>query len=145
MALVDPDISIAGFFSGADLRGLIEFSAPFDGSMETTCSPAPLGEDRVSCDWEWSTAGTRALGIPTSSGRSFTVTDGIITLIVPPNYTAFEGPLSAFAESDDPAGYAGACSPDGVSPVSSFGYPHNQRCGSFLAGLEAAFVASLGG
>ena len=49
-----------------------------------------------------------------------------------------------FAVAEDPAGFAEECSPDG-SPVNTVGTPHNQRCGSFLAGLEAAFVASLGG
>ena len=143
MALVSPDATAFGLPAVVPLRGLVEFTSPFDGRMEVDCSTvAALGQ--VACDWAWATAATKALGLTGATDRTFTVEEGLIIHMLPPNYNALDAPMRDFAVAEDPAGFAEECSPDG-SPVNTVGTPHNQRCGSFLAGLEAAFVASLGG
>ena len=125
------------------LRALVEFTSSFDGRMEVDCSTG-ASPGRVICDWAWDTAATQALGLTGATGRTFDVEEGLITRVTPHNYFALDAPMRDFAVAEDPAGFAEECSPDG-SPINTVGTPHNQRCGSFLAGLEAAFVASLGG
>ncbi len=143
MALVAPEATSPFGPAVVPLRALVEFTSSFDGRMEFDCSTG-ASPGLVTCDWAWDTATTRALGLTGATGRSFKVEEGLITRVVPPNYIALEAPMRDFAVAEDPAGFAEECSPDG-SPVDTVGTPHNQRCGSFLAGLEAAFVASLGG
>jgi hypothetical protein len=143
MTLVSPDATAFGLPAVVPLRGLVEFTSPFDGRMEVDCSTG-ASPGRVTCDWAWATVATRALGLTGATDRTFDVEEGLITQMLPPNYNALDAPMRDFAMTEDPAGFAKECSPDG-SPVNTVGTPHNQRCGTFLAGLEAAFVASLGG
>lgn len=143
MALVSPEVSAFGQPGLVPLTALVEFTAPFDGRMEVDCRTS-ASPGRVTCDWAWDTATTQALGLTGATGRTFDVEEGLITRVTPPNYFALDAPMRDFAVAEDPAGFAKECSPDG-SPVNTVGTPHNRRCGTFLAGLEAAFVASLGG
>lgn len=143
MALVSPEVTAFGLPATSNLKGLIEYTSQFDGTMVTDCRTA-ASPGRVTCDWAFASAGVEALGLPANTDRAFTVVDGLITTLVPAQYNAFEVQLSEFAQVEDPVGYAETCSPDGVSPVGLAGHPFNEQCGRFLAGLEAAFVASLG-
>jgi len=143
MTLIDPATQInGGLQEAADLRSLIEYSIPFDGRMETVCSPGP-SPGRVMCDWAWLTEGTEALGLDSAEGRGFTVVDNRITALTTPNFGTFDRQLSRFAQERDPGGYTDSCSPDGISPIGGDGFPFNTRCGRFLADLESAFVADL--
>lgn len=144
MALVSPEVTAFGIPGAANLKGLIEYTSQFDGRMEVDCQSAAIA-GRVTCDWAFASPGVEALGLPVNENRLFTVVDGLITTLVPAQYPDFETQLAAFAESEDPVGYAEECSPDGISPLGLAGHPFNVRCGAFLAGLEGAFVASLGG
>lgn len=142
MALVDPEVTVP--LGPIQLGGLIEWSSQFDGRMEAACVPGSAPGTAI-CDWAWVTAGTEALGLEGATGLDFTVVDGIITRMGLPNYGAIEGPLTRFARTEDPDGYAEACSSAGSSPTSIAGYALSERCGSFVAGYEAAFVAGLSG
>ncbi len=141
LALVDPEASIPGAAGVSDFRGLMEWSLPFDGVMDTECSPAGT-PGSVNCEWVWRIAATDALGLDASSGR-FVVEDGRIVRIETPSYGLVELRLGSFASQEDPAGFADACAPDQSSPMSTAGFPFTERCGRFLAEHEAAFVASL--
>ncbi len=77
--------------------------------------------------------------------QSPTVAAGLITQMTTPVFAVLEDPLGDFAQSEDPDGYAEACSPDGVSPVEPFdGLPYNQRYGAFFAEMEGRLVATPG-
>lgn len=141
MALVHPDASINVLQSAPDLRGLIEWTMEFEGAMETSCSD-DLQPDRITCEWAFVSPATEALGISDPREGTFAVTDGVIVDISTPNYMVLEMQLSSFARDRDPTGYGDACGFDRASPRSIYGFPFNQRCGRFLAGIEAEFVAS---
>ena len=145
LALVDPEVAVnGGLQDWFDLRGLMVFAAQFDAEMESECRLL-AEEGALSCDWAWRSASAEAVGVAGSQGSGFTVTDGGITALRTPNYGAVELALSSFAREADAAGFSTSCAPDGQSPRGASGLPFNERCGRFLASLEAAFVASLDG
>lgn len=145
MAIVDPQALInGGRQTSSDLRALVEYSLPFNGTMEGNCG-AGLVPGEVTCDWLWVTPGTQALGLDSASRRTFTVADNLITAFTTPNYSVFDTQLGRFAQEQDPAGFSDACSPDGTSPIGGNGFPFNTGCGNFLADLESDFVTSLTG
>lgn len=143
MEIVDPDALInGGRQTSSDLRALVEYSLPFNGTMEGNCG-AGLEPGEVTCDWLWVTPGTEALGLDSPSRRTFTVADNLITAFTTPNYAVFDNQLGRFAQERDPAGFSEACSLDGTSPIGGNGFPFNTRCGEYLADLESDFVTSL--
>lgn len=144
VALLDPEVSIAGAFGIDDIRSLIEFLAPFDGSMDAACTPGPEPE-RVTCSMAWNTVGTRALGLSGSPNVRFTVEEGLVTSFGSPNYDIWEIRLVEFAQQSDPVGYEAACTSYAGAPTSQFSNERTRRCGNFLAGLEQAFADSVDG
>jgi hypothetical protein len=143
LGLVASDVAVnAGLQDRLDLRGLMLFAAQFDGAMEAECST--LSEQgAVSCAWVWRSAAADSLGVPGLDAARFVVREGMITELSTPNYGIVEQALSNFAREVDPAGFATACTPDGESPRSVYGFPFNSQCGGFLAELEAGFIARL--
>ena len=138
-ALLHPEVTVP--LGARNLTGWIAFTSQFDGAMETDCMTA--GPATVTCEWMWITAGTETMATNAVTEHTITVTEGVITRMTLPNYGAFEAPLARFAQAED--GYTEACGPDGVAVTSLAGYALTERCGSFLAGYEAAYVAGLNG
>lgn len=145
VALVSPDVAVnGGLQDWFDLRGLMVFAAQFDGAMEVECRPVPEDE-ALSCDWAWRSMSAEALDAAGPQSAQFVVVDGSVTALSTPNYGLVEQALSSFARDSYAEGFSTSCAPDGDAPRSVYGFPFNARCGQFLAGLEAEFVASRDG
>lgn len=143
LELVAPDVSInAGFNSLVEMRGLMEWAAQWDGEMEVECRQGDRA-GAVQCDWSWTTAGVGAMGLDAPHARRFQVTDGLIHSFATPSYGSLESAIATYARTVDPDGFAAACDPEGAESVSAYGFAFDARCGGFLAGLEAAFIAQL--